>query len=156
MSRALFFLRVDSQWPDLTCYWSKLEKVDLPEIKGNHRKFRNLVTSYIGNFVYVCVHLSIFCTNVCMFVFRTIFSCLHIFLRTISLSSCVRFRYSVICKFILYFILQKLCILKHIKIYKTHLWCCFLILIFDLCLNKVLIWYQISLHVQYIFEEKLL
>lgn len=24
-------------------------KVDLPEIKGNHRKFRNLVTSYIGN-----------------------------------------------------------------------------------------------------------
>lgn len=35
-------------------------KVDLPEIKGNHRKFRNLVTSYIGNSVYVCVHLSIF------------------------------------------------------------------------------------------------
>lgn len=24
--------------------------VDLPEIKGNHRKFRTLVTSYIGNF----------------------------------------------------------------------------------------------------------
>lgn len=24
-------------------------KVDLPEIKGNHRKFRTLVTSYIGN-----------------------------------------------------------------------------------------------------------
>lgn len=55
--------RVNSQWPHLTCYRSKLEnwipKVDLPEIKGNHRKFRNLVTSYIGNSVYVCVHLSI-------------------------------------------------------------------------------------------------
>lgn len=24
------------------------ESVDLPEIKGNHRKFRTLVTSYIG------------------------------------------------------------------------------------------------------------
>lgn len=48
----------------LLYYRSKLEnripKVDLPEIKGNHRKFRNLVTSYIGNSVYVCVHLSIF------------------------------------------------------------------------------------------------
>lgn len=34
-------------------------KVDLPEIKGNHRKFRNLVTSYIGKII-VCV-LSLSC-----------------------------------------------------------------------------------------------
>lgn len=27
-------------------------KVDLPEIKGNHRKFRTLVTSYIGKHKY--------------------------------------------------------------------------------------------------------
>lgn len=73
--------RVDPQWPDLTCYRSKLEnripKVDLPEIKGNHRKFRNLVTSYIGNSVYVCVHLSIFvCLYVCTFVFTLSFACI--------------------------------------------------------------------------------
>ncbi|XP_050482708.1 phosphatidylinositol 4-phosphate 5-kinase type-1 alpha-like isoform X19 [Bombus huntii] len=31
--------------------FKKIPSLDLPEIKGNHRKFRNLVTSYIGNFV---------------------------------------------------------------------------------------------------------
>lgn len=66
--------RVNPQWPDLTCYRSKLEnripKVDLPEIKGNHRKFRNLVTSYIGNFVCLFVHLSVhFCIVVRIVVF---------------------------------------------------------------------------------------
>lgn len=36
-----------------------IPKVDLPEIKGNHRKFRNLVTSYIGNFVCLSIRLSV-------------------------------------------------------------------------------------------------
>lgn len=32
--------------------------MDLPEIKGNHRKFRTLVTSYIGkNAMFTCSHL---------------------------------------------------------------------------------------------------
>lgn len=31
-----------------TIFIEKKNQVDLPEIKGNHRKFRTLVTSYIG------------------------------------------------------------------------------------------------------------
>lgn len=88
--------RVDPQWPDLTCYRSKLEnripKVDLPEIKGNHRKFRNLVTSYIGNSVYVCVRLSILYTNVCMLVFHIIL-CLSV---RASFCECVSCSFSCI------------------------------------------------------------
>lgn len=54
-------LFVSNPWPDLLpndtrkCKW----KVDLPEIKGNHRKFRNLVTSYIGNCPFVSFVMSI-------------------------------------------------------------------------------------------------
>lgn len=33
---------------DFMCVFLMLHVVDLPEIKGNHRKFRTLVTSYIG------------------------------------------------------------------------------------------------------------
>lgn len=51
--RALLFVSTS----DPTCFkldWT--QKVDLPEIKGNHRKFRNIVTSFIGNSV--CLHFS--------------------------------------------------------------------------------------------------
>lgn len=37
--------------------------MDLPEIKGNHRKFRTLVSSYIGNHV----HQNNFCFLLCAF-----------------------------------------------------------------------------------------
>lgn len=68
---------------------NRIPKVDLPEIKGNHRKFRNLVTSYIGNSVYVCVCPSVhFCANVCTFVLSFFLSydpvcllCMYIFLQ---------------------------------------------------------------------------
>lgn len=69
---------------------NRIPKVDLPEIKGNHRKFRNLVTSYIGNSVYVCVCPSVhFCANVCTFVLSfflsydpvCLFLCMYIFLQ---------------------------------------------------------------------------
>lgn len=77
---------------------NRIPKVDLPEIKGNHRKFRNLVTSYIGNSVYVCVHLSIFVRMYtclfCLSVFLFVRPCLpvayaYIFSRTIRLSRSV-------------------------------------------------------------------
>lgn len=34
-------------------------KVDLPEIKGNHRKFRTLVSSYIGKKLPKCIECSV-------------------------------------------------------------------------------------------------
>lgn len=84
---------------------NRIPKVDLPEIKGNHRKFRNLVTSYIGNSVYVCVCPSVhFCANVCTFVLSFFLSydpvcllCMYIFLQIlpIRLSRSVSCFYSI-------------------------------------------------------------
>lgn len=84
---------------------NRIPKVDLPEIKGNHRKFRNLVTSYIGNSVYVCVCPSVhFCANVCTFVLSFFLSydpvCLFVYVHlltnlTIRLSRSVSCFYSI-------------------------------------------------------------
>lgn len=81
-----FPCRPPMTWSDLLLKLeNRIPKVDLPEIKGNHRKFRNLVTSYIGNSVYVCVRLSILRTNVCMFFFLGFFFFFHVIL-----SACTR------------------------------------------------------------------
>lgn len=75
-----------------------ISPVDLPEIKGNHRKFRTLVTSYIGR---RCA--SVFCCGVIVHDFMHLLFFFFSHINTNTLSFCI---FNISCLFVVYLCIE--------------------------------------------------
>lgn len=97
------------------------------------------------HFLYECMYV---CFSYDFFLFA------HLFTNNLSFFLCAL---SIFCNmqiYLIFYFTKTLHLKAHKNVYKTHLWCCFLILIFYLCLKKVLIWYQISLCMYSTYSKK--